>query len=419
MGLVLTADPRSFAQESSDGGTDQTLAAAADGGARWPHGAGGRRQEHGHRLRRPRPAERSTANVETPRVSGGERIGVDSGPAGTAPQPRRRRRRERQVRGGASVRSGGGSGGGGGRVAVPRGAVAEAAGRAPQGSGARGGGAARGRYYGGGRTTAAAITRGITTPYYYPYSSFYYGVGYFRHLGLLGRRAGGATTGWGLSYAYGGYPYGGYGYGGYDTGRLRLEVQPRDAEVFIDGYLRRPGGRLRRPDAGPELETGGYNVEIRKPGWETLTFDVRVTPGRTTYKASRSSQASGAGLPTAMAAARLSVEVGTVVTLTPAADDSSPPLCGAARTRSTPREPLTIVMMAASSCTGSRRPAIAGQNQRRQHVERGRERVAPHRHRRAPLAPGDQEQRRHGERGAHRQREPRDTTAALAGPTRR
>jgi hypothetical protein len=26
-------------------------------------------------------------------------------------------------------------------------------------------------------------------------------------------------------------------------------------------------------------------VEIRKPGWETLTFDVRITPGRTTsYK---------------------------------------------------------------------------------------------------------------------------------------
>ena len=49
----------------------------------------------------------------------------------------------------------------------------------------------------------------------------------------------------GYPYAYGGYPYaypyaypygGGYGYAG-NTGRVRLEVQPRDAEVFIDGYF--------------------------------------------------------------------------------------------------------------------------------------------------------------------------------------
>ncbi len=91
-------------------------------------------------------------------------------------------------------------------------------------------------------------------------------------------------TGLGIS-AYGGYPYG-YGYGGYDTGRLRLQMQPRDAEVFIDGYY---AGQVDDFDGrmqGLTLETGGYSVEVRKPGWETLTFDVRVTPGRTTnYKA--------------------------------------------------------------------------------------------------------------------------------------
>jgi hypothetical protein len=62
-------------------------------------------------------------------------------------------------------------------------------------------------------------------------------------------------------------------------------VQPRDAEVFIDGSYAGQvddfDGRLQ----GLTLETGGYSVEIRKPGWETLTFDVRITPGRTTrYK---------------------------------------------------------------------------------------------------------------------------------------
>ena len=142
-----------------------------------------------------------------------------------------------------------------------------------------------GRYYGGGRTTAAATTRATTTRYYYPYSSFYYGGGYFDTLGLLGRRVGHRAWGYPTPTAAIRLPgYGGYGYG-YDTGRVRLEVQPRDAEVFIDGYYAGQvddfDGRLQ----GLTLETGGYSVEIRKPGWETLTFDVRVTPGRTTnYK---------------------------------------------------------------------------------------------------------------------------------------
>ena len=56
--------------------------------------------------------------------------------------------------------------------------------------------------------------------------------------------------------------------------------------MFVDGYYAGLvddfDGRLQ----GLQLETGGYKVEIRKPGWESLTFDIRVTPDRTTtYKA--------------------------------------------------------------------------------------------------------------------------------------
>ncbi len=121
-------------------------------------------------------------------------------------------------------------------------------------------------------------------PYYYPYAyTGFYGGGYYNSYW-------GASFGWGGAWGPGYGPY----YGGYPAyvggsgafGRLRLQVEPRDAEVFVDGYYTGTvddfDGRLQ----GLQLETGGYKVEIRKPGWETLTFEVRVTPDRTTsYKA--------------------------------------------------------------------------------------------------------------------------------------
>ena len=142
------------------------------------------------------------------------------------------------------------------------------------------GGGNRGYY---GRPSYGRVYYG--TPYYYPlYSYSYFGPGGYYYDSYAWGNAGWGG-GWG-SRPYGGYAgYGGYGGYGYDLGRLRLQVSPRDAEVFIDGYYAGQvddfDGRLQ----GLSLETGGYGVEIRKAGWETLTFDVRVTPGRTTtYK---------------------------------------------------------------------------------------------------------------------------------------
>jgi hypothetical protein len=124
-------------------------------------------------------------------------------------------------------------------------------------------------------------------PYYYPlYSYSYFGPGGFFYDSYAWGGAGWGGAGWGGA-GWGGPGWGGgwgpgAGYGGYGIGRLRLQVSPRDAEVFIDGYYAGQvddfDGRLQRLS----LETGGYAVEIRKAGWETLTFDVRVTPGRTT-----------------------------------------------------------------------------------------------------------------------------------------
>jgi hypothetical protein len=128
--------------------------------------------------------------------------------------------------------------------------------------------------------------------YYYPsYYSYgrYYDPYYYDgfHLGYL------AYSPWGWTPAFYGYPYGygggnGYGYGRYrgdEYGALRIKVKPRDAEVYVDGYF---AGNVDDFDGvfqSLKLETGGYKVEIRKPGFETLVFDVHVQPDRTiTYR---------------------------------------------------------------------------------------------------------------------------------------
>jgi hypothetical protein len=75
-------------------------------------------------------------------------------------------------------------------------------------------------------------------------------------------------------------------YGGsswdYGLGKLRLDIDQRDAEVYIDGYY---AGVIDDFDGvlqGLRLEPGNYQVQVELPGFEPLDFDVQVTPGRTT-----------------------------------------------------------------------------------------------------------------------------------------
>jgi hypothetical protein len=125
--------------------------------------------------------------------------------------------------------------------------------------------------------------------YYYPrypyYGGFYYpgywGFGAFYYDPFW----------WGYSpYGYySGYPYGGYG-GGYgyggssyygDYGKLRLKVKPRDAQVFVDGYF---SGTVDQYDGVFQrltLKAGGHRIEIRAPGYQTLSFEVMIAPSET------------------------------------------------------------------------------------------------------------------------------------------
>jgi PEGA domain len=127
---------------------------------------------------------------------------------------------------------------------------------------------------------------------------------------------GGFGYGYGYGYGYGsGYdPYGYYGgyYGGYydpmmdpygyggiepyggsyrqsssstytgERASLRLKIKPRDAAVFVDGYAVGIVDDFDGIFQRLHLESGVHRVEIRAPGYETLTFEVRLDPDHTT-----------------------------------------------------------------------------------------------------------------------------------------
>ena len=65
-----------------------------------------------------------------------------------------------------------------------------------------------------------------------------------------------------------------------------MRVTTRDAQVFVDGYY---AGIVDDFDGilqSLRLESGGYHIELRLPGYESETFDVYVAPGRkVTYRA--------------------------------------------------------------------------------------------------------------------------------------
>jgi len=119
-------------------------------------------------------------------------------------------------------------------------------------------------------------------PYWYGgfyggYSPFYFSVG-FPCCGYAG-------YGYGFGYGYG-YPY--YGYGGYGYGypydisaSLRLQVSPREAEVFVDGYYAGTvddfDGTFQRLHLGP----GEHDLELFMMGHRSYQQKVYLQPGKT------------------------------------------------------------------------------------------------------------------------------------------
>ena len=62
---------------------------------------------------------------------------------------------------------------------------------------------------------------------------------------------------------------------------LRLQVTPRETEVFVDGYYAGLVDDFDGTFQSLRLEQGGHKIEIHMPGYEDLELDVHVQPGRT------------------------------------------------------------------------------------------------------------------------------------------
>ena len=66
------------------------------------------------------------------------------------------------------------------------------------------------------------------------------------------------------------YDGGSFGRGyGYDSGEVRLQVQPRFAEVYVDGYYAGTVDDFDGTFQSLRLESGPYHIEIVAPGYNT------------------------------------------------------------------------------------------------------------------------------------------------------
>jgi hypothetical protein len=132
------------------------------------------------------------------------------------------------------------------------------------------------------------------SPYYgYGYGYPYYGASFAFGVGL------GFGFGWGYpyyGYGYGhpfyygayGYPYGGYPYGPYPygyrydySGAARLEVKPREAEVFVDGHI---VGVVDDFDGWAQrlyVDPGEHELALYLKGHRTFRENVLLRPGAT------------------------------------------------------------------------------------------------------------------------------------------
>lgn len=75
---------------------------------------------------------------------------------------------------------------------------------------------------------------------------------------------------WGPYYPYTGYPY----VVEHPTASVRVEVVPKQTEVFVDGYFAGTAGKVR-------TTPGGHAITLFLPGYRTVTQSIYVAPGST------------------------------------------------------------------------------------------------------------------------------------------
>jgi hypothetical protein len=166
-------------------------------------------------------------------------------------------REDAAQRGGRSGRGGGGGGAGRG---------------GPAGEGWRGGsypgGGSRPAWVGGGWPAPVYVAR----PYYF---DPFWASGAFGWSPMF-------YAPWSLMWGTAGYWPGPWlGSTTFNTGGVRLKVKPRDAQVMVDGFYAGVVDEFDGVFQSLQLAPGGHKIEVRMPGFDTITFDVHVQPDRT------------------------------------------------------------------------------------------------------------------------------------------
>jgi hypothetical protein len=86
-------------------------------------------------------------------------------------------------------------------------------------------------------------------------------------------------NGW---YAPIGYPYPPYGYAAYDrSASLRVEVEPREGEVFVDGYYAGVVDDFDGMFQRLRVEPGEHEIQLYLQGYRSFRQRVYLQPGRT------------------------------------------------------------------------------------------------------------------------------------------
>ena len=112
---------------------------------------------------------------------------------------------------------------------------------------------------------------------------------------------------------------------------MRLELQPTAGlQLFVDGYY---VGTLDDVHGELELEAGAHTIEIRASGYETLTFDVKITPGRSiSYRGTlKPTDAADAPAPTPVAPTTFYYIPGCYMGNVPPEEVALPPNCDLSR----------------------------------------------------------------------------------------
>jgi len=90
---------------------------------------------------------------------------------------------------------------------------------------------------------------------------------------------------WGYPYPYRYPPSGGRVYADWETADIRIDVSPRDAQVYVDGFYAGVVDDFDGIFQHLTLHAGPHLIEIRKPGYATLVAEFNLYPWQSiTYR---------------------------------------------------------------------------------------------------------------------------------------